>query len=339
MQGQSNRTQRNQSLEEFAAKSHVVACVDRSDMAQKILPHAAAIASDLGASMSLLRVLEPPPSGEAQADPIEWDIRRREARESLEQLANSQAEQVGFIETNVLEGQAAEQICSCAADRSADIIVLGLHGEDMPAGNGLGNTVRRVIDRVSGAVLLVPTSVVKEYVVHYRRMLVPLDGSARAESVLPLAVRLARAERAELILAHIVPEPILTDVGVPQEGDSELRERVLQRNRQVAQKYLDRIRARIMQNGLTVGVLVMRNGDARGVLPQLIADKGIDFVILSAHGHSGRADTPYGSVTAHLVTHSTAPILVVMNNNRRAGQGGLTKNHATMRASNIAVAC
>src|SRR3546814_15735031 len=44
----------------------------------------------------------------------------------------------------------------------------------------------------------------------YRRIVVPLDGSCWAESVLPVATRLARAADAELVLAHIVPRPELT---------------------------------------------------------------------------------------------------------------------------------
>jgi K+-sensing histidine kinase KdpD len=41
----------------------------------------------------------------------------------------------------------------------------------------------------------------------YRRVVVPLDGSRWAESVLPLAVRLAKASEAELLLVHVVPTP------------------------------------------------------------------------------------------------------------------------------------
>lgn len=339
MQAQSGKTQYKETHQGLAAAPRVIACLDKSEMAEKVLPHATAIASDLGATMTLLRVLEPAPPGEMRADPFDWEIRRREANEMLDQLANSQGDQLGCVETSVLEGPAAAQICSCASDLSADILVLGIRGVGTLMGSGLGNTVRHVIDRASGSVLLVPANMASARVVHYRRILVPLDGSAWAESVLPLAVRLAKAERAELILAHVVPEPVLTDVGVPQEGDAELRESVLQRNRRVGQKYLDRIRARIMQDGLAAGVLVTPNGDARGILPQIIADKGVDLVILSAHGHSSRGDVPYGSVTAHMVTHSTAPILVVKGNTRQAAKRGPTRNVATMRTSDISVAC
>jgi nucleotide-binding universal stress UspA family protein len=44
-----------------------------------------------------------------------------------------------------------------------------------------------------------------------RHILVPLDGSALAETVLPHAVRLAQATQRGLILLRVIPAPGLTD--------------------------------------------------------------------------------------------------------------------------------
>ena len=42
----------------------------------------------------------------------------------------------------------------------------------------------------------------------FRRILVPLDGSARAEQALPLAARIARAAGGSVLLLHVVSIPL-----------------------------------------------------------------------------------------------------------------------------------
>ena len=41
----------------------------------------------------------------------------------------------------------------------------------------------------------------------FKRIIVPLDGSTRAERAIPLAARIARASGGSIILLHIVTEP------------------------------------------------------------------------------------------------------------------------------------
>jgi Universal stress protein family len=60
---------------------HVMACVDTSAHARKVIPHAVAIAKAMEATLTLVRVLEPGPTGEGPPDPVEWDIRRHQARD------------------------------------------------------------------------------------------------------------------------------------------------------------------------------------------------------------------------------------------------------------------
>src|SRR5664280_2478234 len=198
---------------------HVMACVDTSALARKVIPHAVAIAKAMEAALTLVRVLEPAPTGEGPPDPVEWDIRRHQARDHLAQL---------------VQEHPAEKISLWARDHRVDLTVLATHGEGGSTEWDLGSTARKIIDRAPGLVLLVPPSAPEARIVHYRRLLVPLDGSSRAESTLPLALRLAKAEGAELLLAHVVPVPELTEVGPLEAGDLELRGQLVRRNERVA---------------------------------------------------------------------------------------------------------
>ena len=51
--------------------------------------------------------------------------------------------------------------------------------------------------------------------------------------------------------------------------------------------------------------------DVRSSLMRISAQEGVDLIVLSAHGCSGRLDMPYGSVTSFLMTHIRQPLLVM----------------------------
>src|SRR5664280_1507358 len=106
---------------------HVMACVDTSALARKVIPHAVAIAKAMEAALTLVRVLEPGPTGEGPPDPVEWDIRRHQARDHLAQLVQEQRDEAGRIEVEVVEGHPAEKISLWARDHRVDLTVLATH--------------------------------------------------------------------------------------------------------------------------------------------------------------------------------------------------------------------
>src|ERR1039458_6568510 len=99
----------------------VMACVDTSAHARKVIPHAIAIAKAMEAALTLVRVLEPGPTGEGLLDPVEWDIRRHQARNYLDQLVQEQQDEAGRIEAEVVEGHPAEKICLWARDHRVEL--------------------------------------------------------------------------------------------------------------------------------------------------------------------------------------------------------------------------
>jgi len=297
-----------------------------------------AIASALGVPVTLLQVLEAGPAGDVRADPLEWEIRRREARASLEPLAAILCDDTCSVDSVIVEGHAADQICLWSTDRSPELVVLGVHGEGGQNDDGLGSTARCVLDRSTGSVLLVPEAdnpSAKMGAVRYRRLLVPVDGSSRAESVLPLAIRLAEATGADLLIAYVIAVPELIESGPLEPDDIELRERVVHRNERVAMEYLARLRGYVALSGLAARTMVLRDGDVRSRLGRLIAEENVDMVVLSTHGHSGRRDVPYGSVTAHLIAHSAVPLLIVRNPPALAAQRGMNANLAGAQLANL----
>jgi nucleotide-binding universal stress UspA family protein len=287
--------------------------VDGSELGERVIPHALAIARAFDAPITLLRVLECPPAGSAPFDPMEWEIRRSEARERLDRILHPRRAAHESIDAELVEGHAAEQICFWVRHHDADVTVLSSHGTSGPTQWSLASTARKLVDRVPGSFMLIPAGAapITDDVARYQRILVPMDGSLRAESVLPVAVRLATAGQAEVILGHVVPVPELTEIGPLDSEGIELRERLVARNERVARAYLDRLRGRLATSGVTVRTIVVRAGDVRSRLARLIVDEAIELVVLSAHGRGGRSDVPFGSSVEYLLAHATTPLLIL----------------------------
>lgn len=290
------------------AFGHIAACVSGSAMSELVIPHALAIARAFGGRVTVLRVVEGATAASVPTDPLDWNIRRREAREHVEQLVRDSHADVP-IAADVLESNAADEIRLWAERHQVDLMVLCRYDAPEPAEWPLAPTLS---DQMPGSVLIVHAPIATHTAVgRYRRLLVPVDGSPRAESVLPLAVRVAASAAAELLVAHVVPGPGLTEIGPLDAEDVDLRERITRRNVRVATAYLDRLRARFATSGSPPRTMVLRDGDVRTRLERLLEDEAVDLVVLSSHGHSGRTSVPYGSVTADLVIHSPVPLLIV----------------------------
>ena len=294
----------------------IVACLDGSELGSGVVPHAQAVARALGARLTLLHVLETEDTGAGPPDPLDWGIRQREARAHLEGLVAQLGDLESGIRSELIQGRAAEQICSWAVQHDVDLTVLCSHGAHGVTDWDLASTARKLIDRTPGSLLLVPATAVAKEEVRYQRILVPLDGSPRAESVVPVAMRIAASQNAEVLFVHVVPVPELTRTGPLDAEGADLERRVVQRNQRVASVYLDRLRARVSPASSRVRALVVGGGSVRTRLERLIREEGADLVVMSAHGHTGRTDSSCGSVTEYAMTHATTPLLVVRDRTR-----------------------
>jgi nucleotide-binding universal stress UspA family protein len=198
--------------------------LDGSELGERIIPHALALARAFDAPVTLLRVLECPPAGTAISDPMEWEIRRSEARERLDDIVHARRATYASIDTDLVEGHAAEQICLWARHNDADMTVLSSHGASGPTQWSLASTARKLVDRVPGSFMLVPAAApaIADEMARYRKILVPMDGSLRA-SVLP-SPSASPAPGRQVILGHVVPIPELTEIGPLDSEALELRE-------------------------------------------------------------------------------------------------------------------
>lgn len=296
------------------AVHHVCVCVDGSPVSSWMLPHGVAMTRAFGASLTVLHVLEPPRGGGTvtSTNPLEWEMRRTSARHHLDGISKEHGSPELAIHTELLEGRVTEEICGWVTSHDVGLTVLCSHGMGGWTDRGLASTAKKLIERLSGPTLLVPASALRELPkkeVIYERILVPLDASPRAESALPLAIRLAQKHGAELVLVHVVPVPELTQPEPLTEEELELERRLIDRNTRVAESYLARLRSRLIDEGLRVRT-VLAHDDVRFELLQSIEEERPSLIVLSDHGRSGRTALRLGSVASFLLEHAAAPTLI-----------------------------
>jgi nucleotide-binding universal stress UspA family protein len=292
---------------------HIVVPMDGSALAECALPFAAALGRVLSARITLLRVITAP-SG--RVDPVEWELVRAEAHGQLARF-NSQFTASGLIsDVAVREGRPAEQIIHFAQEHHVDLVVLSSHGEGGLTGWVLSSTVQKVVARTHSSILIVPAyaaEVSRRTEVRFGRILVPLDCSPRAECILPFAVALARAHDAELVLAHVVPEPELPRRMPASSEDVALARRLTERNRLESEHYLRKVSNDLSAQGIRVQTNAVVSTRRPHAILALADREDVDLIVACAHGATGNANDRYGSTAAQLIQWSNRPIVVLQD--------------------------
>jgi len=134
------------------------------------------------------------------------------------------------------------------------------------------------------------------------KILVPVDGSAFAESAFPLALELARKAGAEVRLA-MVNEPLNLPPGVWAETFLANHARYLD---ELAESVSDRA-----GEGVRVTSTLLEGSEVAGALCAEARSSHADLVLLSTHGHGGLTRFWLGSVADAVLRESPAPVLLV----------------------------
>lgn len=319
--------------------------LDGSEWADGVLPHVAALTRINGTTVTLMHVLEAdghPAAGESvpDIDPVEWHLRKSEVQTYLSE-ASQRLEQAGLAtEQIVLEGRVADRIVEYAQKEDMDLVVLSSHGQGGLSGWNISSIAQKVIHRVRKSMLIIPAHRAFNYPnieqhnldhhdsesqsteepraghrrpptslpsIAYRRILVPLDGSPRAECVLPLATALARTFDAELIFTHVVTKPQMIQRMPLSEDEKSLVNQIVERNRSEALRYFEQLQSRISPKPVTH---VLEGDNVEYKILELAEAKSVDLVVMAAHGHTGHNGDAYGSLAARLIEHGSLPLYV-----------------------------
>ena len=138
----------------------------------------------------------------------------------------------------------------------------------------------------------------------FKRILVPLDGSALARQAIPLAIALARGAQAQLLLLRAV-EPATNYPAI------------LNKQRTQAAQALEVIADELSEHGVPVTSMV-GVGRAARVIVTWAAQCHADLIVMATHGYGGFRRWALGSVANTVLYTTMTPLLLVRAQNRPA---------------------
>lgn len=204
----------------------IVVGLNGTHPAESLLPFTIALAQRLGADLTLAYAVNMGPKAARRlalgVDPND-DDEQATVRAYLSETAN-RFRQSGVIKgTRILYGEPATELVALAEQSGSDVIAVASHGR-----SGFHHLARRcvaetLLDITSLPVLLLPSSEREPTTREVRHVVVPLDGSAEAATVLPFATDLARNLGVPVVLFRSAERVLPAELITTQEEEIALR--------------------------------------------------------------------------------------------------------------------
>lgn len=149
----------------------------------------------------------------------------------------------------------------------------------------------------------------------YRRIVVALDGSERAERILPQVAMLARQFGAAVTLVRVItpPGPLVSEVpegAVQDDRASSAPAACTDRERCEAAGYLQALADHLRAEGLTVTCLESTGQAAEAIVEGARVVRA-DLIAMTTHGRSELARHVLGSVADDVLRRADCPVLLL----------------------------
>lgn len=285
--------------------------LDGSPESNVALSPARAMARATGASIVLLQVLDSrwPESSAVDASAIE-------AMDRLAHIAAQLTEGGIKVESVVRRGEAGDELVRQIRAQRADLVIIRTHGRTGLERVVLGSIAERVLSQSSVPVLLVRPG--GRQIIHFRTILVPVDGSAVGALALASSAGLARRIGAAIHLLEVVV-PVPQQAWTQSEGityfDPAWDEQALAR----AQTYIDGLLSHLRAAGLQASGQARFAPDIPSSIVEVARAKAADMIVMSTHALTGLPRALLGSVADAVVRTGECPVLLIHRPSSRDG--------------------
>ena len=140
----------------------------------------------------------------------------------------------------------------------------------------------------------------------YQTILAPLDGSKRAEAILPHLEELATRNKAKVIFMQVV-EPVLIAAGAEFAFQTQDEYDALEKQ---AEEYLDGIKGEFREKGIEARTIVTHGPVVEAIITAAEREK-VDLIAIASHGRTGLSRVFYGSVAAGVLHRIDRPLLLI----------------------------
>jgi nucleotide-binding universal stress UspA family protein len=285
--------------------------LDGSKLAERALGVALPLAERHGATLILATVHEPvlpqtvttgTPSYDTALDLEQRETMRRYLERTAGRLRKRAASR---IETAFREGRVVPTLGQLTRDLHAQLVVLSTHGRGGFQRLWLGSVADGLVRAAPVPVLLLrggrgqtarlgPTAV-------FRRIVVALDGSARAEAAIGAAEMLLGRDPGLVTLVHVL-HPMTMAVAMQS---------VRRPDAEFTAAYLEPLAARVRAPGREVTIETRVDANVTRAIQEVVSAVGADVVALTPQGLRGAERFLMGSVADKLIRTATVPVLVV----------------------------
>ena len=274
----------------------LVVPLDGSETAEAVLPYVELLSQRLNAQVQLLQAVNPPLvspyAAETYVAPNVYqqiiDAENAAAADYLNRIAERLRARGINPTTQVIFGPATTAIVDATTEADAEIVAMTTHGRTGLARFALGSVAELVVREAQAPVFLVRAF--GEQPQSLDNILVPLDGSAVAEAVLPVVEALVPALGARVLLLRAT------------NGDE---------SGSTGGEYLQQVAGRLRENGIgEVDHETVRGSPADAIL-DATGRVGADLIAMATHGRGGVGRWVFGSVAYRVVHAATVPTLLV----------------------------
>jgi nucleotide-binding universal stress UspA family protein len=299
--------------------------VDGSKLAESAFSYAKELAGRLDTDVTILHIVDPK---ESETLPMHRayvnhsaEIVKRRVSEVQKKLGKKQRSDGPHVSGEVAMGYAAEEILRYTQEKGVDLVVMSTHGRSGMWRWVLGSVVDKVLRASHVPVLLVRSEAADK--AGFEKwtdltIVVPLDGSPLAESVLPHVQALAQQvgnDTLNVVLVRVCeppPMPAIPGAEIPFDW-KQLMDENWAACKKITKEYLSGVETHLKQTGLQV------RSEAIEQMKFSVAEEIVEYankipfslIVMATHGRSGVSRWAYGSVAHKVLTGSSSPILMV----------------------------
>jgi nucleotide-binding universal stress UspA family protein len=142
----------------------------------------------------------------------------------------------------------------------------------------------------------------------YKKILVPLDGSDRAEAILPHVKDLASCYRAEVLFLQVIEPNVLYTS--PYDAYPEINLAEYEGRIPEAEEYLKQLVDEYLADGLVANYQV-KYGSVVSAILEIAEAENVDLIAMVSHGRTGLSRVFYGSVAAGVLHRIDRPLLLI----------------------------
>ena len=290
---------------------------DGEEIERSAINVAVSLAKQFNAELRLVRVETPPVvvdrhSGPGVLEQTEetWAEARRAREKKLADLGvECRALGATRVVTSLESGRVEPALKEYAERSHADLIVMSSHARGSLKRITLGSVTDYLIRNANVPVLVVKpshSSSAEGGAATFRRVVVPLDGSALAEQILPHIASLSAEMKPSVSLLRVLTPSTYSQKQIMQPGLPWWDEEIARADADLARS-ADRLGA----DGLSVARDVVLSEDVVGAILDYCAGNEADLLALATHGVGGIKRLLFGSVADELTRRASVSLFVL----------------------------